>query len=153
MPSYKYGGRQFQIQGQFFPASTAANVALGAWEYLPAVAANQMVDAAAETIKSATLVFATSVAQANSTAAGGSAVIQAIQFNSAGASVASVQLYSQVAGSQAAMVPIDVSSLLNTWVLAAGDSVRLLAATSTVAIPAGFSACVLSGTIDTITAF
>jgi hypothetical protein len=44
MPSYKYGARQFQISGNPATASTTANLVLQAYEYLPAVAANQMVD-------------------------------------------------------------------------------------------------------------
>jgi hypothetical protein len=151
MPSFKYGARQFQIQGQFFPASTAVSVMLGAWQYLPAVAAIGTIDAAAEGIKSATLTFATSVAQANSTAAGGSVIIAASQYNSAGATVATAALYNQAAGSQAGLVPIDVTALL-PWTFSAGDIVRLGAMTNTVGIPAAFSACVLSATIDTVTA-
>lgn len=152
MPSYKYGGRQFQIQGQFFPASTAVSVMLGAYQYLPAVSANQMIDGAAEGIKSATLTFATSVAQANSTAAGGSVIIAATQYNSAGATVATAALYNQASASQAGLVPIDVSSLM-PWTFTAGDIIRLGAMTNTVGIPAAFASCVLSATIDNVTAF
>ncbi len=140
------------IAGNPATASTTANLVLQAFEYLPAVAANQMVDGAAEGIKSATLMFVTSVAQANSTAAGGSVIIAATQFNSLAVSVTSATLYNQAVASQAAMLPIDVTSKLNGWVLSPGDSIALGLNTNTVGIPASFPGLVLSGTIDTVTA-
>lgn len=152
MPSYKYGGRQFQISGNPATASTTANLVLQAWEYLPAVSAQQAVDGAAEGIKSATLLFVTSVAQANSTAAGGSVIVAATQYNSAGASQNSATLYSQAAASQAAVVPIDVTARLSGWVLTPGDTIVLGLNTNTVGIPASFPGLILSGTIDTVTA-
>src|SRR5690348_14220678 len=100
MPSYKYGGRQFQISANLATASTAANSTVGAFEYLPAVSAQQMVDAAGETIKAATLIFLTSLASSASTAAGGSVQVVASQFNSSGSSVASALLYDQSLASQ-----------------------------------------------------
>lgn len=152
MPSYKYGGRQFSIQGAPFSASTTVNVALGAWEYLPAAAAQGVIDGAAESIKAATLIFATSVAQANSTAAGGSVIIAATQYNSLAASQNSATLYNQAVASQAAALPIDVSTKM-PWVLSPGDTIVLYCNTNTVGIPANFSGVVLSASIDTVTAF
>ncbi len=150
MPNFKYGARQFQIQAFFATASTAANSTAGAFEYQPAAAAAGVVDFAQEQIRSATLVFCASVAQANSTAAGGSVVVAASQFNSLGNSVASVNLYSQVVASQAALTPIDVSTKLSTWNLSVGDLIVLVVNTNTVGIPASFPNLVLSATIDTI---
>jgi len=109
------------------------------------------IDFAGETIKQATLLFLASVAQANSTAAGGSVLVAASQFNSAGSSVASATLYSQAAASQAALTPIDVSTKLNTWNLSPGDIVVLYVNSNTVGIPASFPTLVLSGTIDSVT--
>ena len=51
MPSYKYGGRQFQIAANLATASTAANSTVGAFEYLPAAAAQGVIDFAGETMK------------------------------------------------------------------------------------------------------
>lgn len=154
MPSYKYGGRQFQIDGlRQNSASTAASEVLGFWDYLPAVAAQQAIDTNLEAVKSATLRFVTSVAQANSTAAGGAVIVAATQINSLGNSVNSATLYSQVAASQAAMVPIDISSKMSGWVLSPGDCIQLGLNSSTVGIPASFPRLVLSGTIDSITSF
>lgn len=153
MPSFKYGARQFQIEGlRQNSASTAASEVLGAWQYLPAVAAIQLIDGAAEGIKSATLTFMSSVAQANSTAAGGAVIVAATQFNSLAVSVNSATLYSQVAASQAAMLPIDVTARLSGWVLSPGDFIQVGLNSSTVGIPASFPRLVLSGTIDTVTA-
>jgi hypothetical protein len=154
MPSFKYGARQFQVVGnRQNSASTTANEVLGAWEYLPAVAAQQGIDSALESIKSATLMFVTSVAQANSTAAGGSVIVAASQYNSAGASLNSATLYNQAVASQAALVPIDVTARLSGWSLSPGDTIVVGLNTNTVGIPASFSKLVLSGTIDTATAF
>ena len=148
MPTYKYGGRQFQISANLATASTAANSTVGAFEYLPAAAAQGVVDFAGETIRAATLLFVASLASSASTAAGGSVLVAASQFNSLGNSVASATLYDQSLGSQAALTPIDVSSKLNTWSLSPGDSIVLLVNSHTVGIPASFPSLVLSGTID-----
>jgi len=150
MPTYKYGGRQFQISANLATASTAANSTVGAFEYLPAAAAQGVIDFAGETIRAATLLFAASVASAASTAAGGSVLIAATQFNSGGSSVASATLFDQSLGSQAALTPIDVSSKLNTWSLAPGDTIALMVNSHTVGIPASFPSLVLSGTIDNV---
>ncbi len=150
MPSFKYGARQFSITANLATASTAANSTVGAWQYQPAALAAGMVDFAQEQIRSATLIFCASVAQANSTAAGGSVLVAASQFNSGGSSVASVTLYSQVVASQAALTPIDVSSKLSTWNLSPGDQIVLYVNSNTVGIPASFPTLVLSGTIDSI---
>jgi hypothetical protein len=135
-------------------ASTAANLTVGGFQYMPAMdgAKYGTIDFAAEQIKQATLILGNSVAQANSTAAGGAAIVVAAQFNSLGNSVATVALYSQVAASQAALTPIDVSTKLSTWALSPGDQVVLVINSSTVGIPASFPSLVLSGTIDAVTA-
>jgi len=150
VPSYKYGGRQFQIQSNLVTASTTANATVGVFNYLPAVLANQAIDYAAETIKSATLVFVSSLASSATT--GNSVIIAATQYNSAGSSVASAALYNQGLASVAALTPLDVSTKLNTWVLNPGDSVVLMVNTNTVGIPASFPNFTLSGTIDSVTA-
>jgi hypothetical protein len=154
VPSFNYGARQFQISANLATASTAANSTVGAWQYKPAMDGSKYgtIDFAGEQIKQATLIFLASVAQANSTAAGGSVLVAASQFNSLGNSVASVTLYSQVAASQAALVPIDVSTKLSTWNLSPGDQIVLYVNSNTVGIPASFPTLVLSGTIDTVTA-
>jgi len=153
VPSFNYGARQFSISANFATASTAANSTVGLYQYKPAMgpASYGTIDFAGETIKQATLIFAASVAQANSTAAGGAAVVNALQINSAASQIASVQLYSQVAASQAALTPIDVSTKLNTWNLSPGDQIVVQVASSTVGIPASFPTLVLSGTIDSVT--
>lgn len=152
MPSFKYGARQFAVEGlRQNSASTAASEVLGAWQYLPAVAAMSVIDAASESIKSATLTFMSSVAQANSTAAGGSVIVAATQFSSLAASVTSATLYNQAVASQAAMLPIDVSAKLNGWVFSPGDFVQVGLNSNTVGIPASFPRLILSGTIDTVT--
>jgi hypothetical protein len=111
------------------------------------------IDFAAEQIKQATLIFMANVASAASTAAGGSVIVAASQFNSLGNSKASAALFNQALGSQAAFVPIDVSTLLSTWALSPGDSVVLFVNSNTVGIPASFPGLVLSATIDATTAF
>ena len=78
-------------------------------------------------------------------------MVNALQVNSAASQIASVQLYSQVAASQAALTPIDVSTKLNTWNLSPGDQIVVQVASSTVGIPASFPTLVLSGTIDSVT--
>src|SRR5438309_1384774 len=112
MPSFKYGARQFQIGANLATASTAANSTVGMYQYMPGMdgAKYGTIDFASEQIKQATLVFLASVASAASTAAGGSVLIAASQFNSLGNSVASATLFNQAAGSQAALLPIDVST-------------------------------------------
>lgn len=153
MPSFKFGARQFQVGGlRQNSASTAASEVLDAWQYLPAVAAISVIDGAAEGIKSATLTFMASVAQANSTAAGGSVIVAATQFSSLAASVTSATLYNQAVASQAALLPIDVTSKLSGWVLSPGDFIQVGLNTNTVGIPASFPRLILSGTIDTVTA-
>jgi hypothetical protein len=124
------------------------------WQYMPAMdgAKYGTIDFASEQIKQATLVFLASVAQANSTAAGGSVIVAASQFNSLGNSVASAALYNQTVASQAALVPIDVSTKLSTWTLSPGDQIVLFVNSNTVGIPASFPTLVLSGTIDAVTA-
>lgn len=151
MPSYKYGGRQFQIAANLATASTAANSTVGAFEYLPAAAAQGVVDMAQETVKAATLMFMASLASSASTAAGGSVIVAATQFNSLGNSVNSATLYNQSVNSQAALTPIDVSAKLNTWNLSNGDTIALMVNSNTVGIPASFPGLVLSGTIDVVT--
>lgn len=154
MPSFNYGARQFQISANLATASTAANSTVGLYQYKPAMDGSKYgtIDFASEQIKQATLIFCASVAQANSTAAGGSVLVAATQINSLGNSVASATLYNQAVASQAANVPIDVSSLMN-WTLSPGDQVELFVNSHTVGIPASFPTLVLSGTIDTVTAF
>jgi hypothetical protein len=155
MPSFKYGARQFAIQGVVFTASTTSNSTVGAFQYQPALTGTGSygtVDFAQETIKQATLMFVgNSVAQANSTAAGGSVIVAASQYNSLGNSKASANLYNQTIASQAQFVPIDVSTLMNTWNLSPGDTIVLVINTNTVGIPASFPNLVLSGTIDAVT--
>jgi hypothetical protein len=155
VPSFNYGARQFAISANLATASTAANSTVGMYQYKPAMDGSKYgtIDFAGEQIKQATLVFLASVAQANSTAAGGAVIVAASQFNSLGNSKNSATLYSQVAGSQAALTPIDVTSALSGWVLSPGDQVVLYVNSSTVGIPASFPTLVLSGTIDTVTAF
>jgi hypothetical protein len=155
MPSFQYGARQFQISANLATASTAANSTVGMYQYKPAMDGSKYgtLDFASEQIKQATLVFLASVAQANSTAAGGSVLVAASQFNSKGSSVASATLYNQSVASQAALTPIDVTSALNGWVLSPGDQVVLYVNSNTVGIPASFPTLVLSGTIDNVTAF
>jgi len=154
MPSFNYGARQFSISANLATASTAANSAVGLFQYKPAMDGSKYgtIDFASEQIKQATLIFLASVAQANSTAAGGSVFVAASQFDSAGNSKNSANLYNQASASQAANVPIDVSSLMN-WTLSPGDQVELFVNSHTVGIPASFPTLVLSGTIDTVTAF
>jgi hypothetical protein len=125
------------------------------YQYKPAMDGSKYgtLDFASEQIKQATLVFLASVAQANSTAVGGSVLVAASQFNSKGSSVASATLYNQSVASQAALTPIDVTSALNGWVLSPGDQVVLYVNSNTVGIPASFPTLVLSGTIDNVTAF
>ena len=154
MPSFNYGARQFSITGVFATASTAANSTVAAFQYKPAMSGTGSygtIDFASEQIKQATLIFMANVASAATT--GASLVIAASQFNSSGSSVASVNLYDQSLASQAAFVPIDVSTKLNTWTLSPGDQIVLFANSHTVGIPASFPTLVLSGTIDTVTAF
>jgi phosphoribosylamine-glycine ligase len=155
MPSFKYGARQFQISANLATASTAANSTVGEYQYMPAMdgAKYGTIDFASEQVKQATLVFLASVAQANSTAAGGSVLVAASQFNSLGASQNSATLYNQAVASQAAFVPIDVSTKLSTWTLSPGDQIVLFVNSNTVGIPASFPTLVLSGTIDAVTAF
>jgi hypothetical protein len=155
VPSFQYGARQFQISANLATASTAANSTVGMYQYKPAMDGSKYgtLDFASEQIKQATLVFLASVAQANSTAAGGSVLVAASQFNSKGSSVASATLYNQSVASQAALTPIDVTSALNGWVLSPGDQVVLYVNSNTVGIPASFPTIVLSGTIDNVTAF
>jgi hypothetical protein len=154
VPSFNYGARQFSISANLAAASTAANSTVGLWQYKPAMDGSKYgtIDFASEQIKQATLVFLANVSSAASTAAGGSVLVAASQFNSKGSSVASANLFNQALGSQAAFVPIDVSSLIN-WTLSPGDQVVLFINTNTVGIPASFPTLVLSGTIDTVTAF
>jgi hypothetical protein len=154
VPSFKYGARQFQIQANLATASTAANSTVMGMQYMPAMdgAKYGTIDFASEQIKQATLVFMANVSSAASTAAGGSVLVAASQFNSKGSSVASANLFNQALGSQAAFVPIDVSTLMN-WTLSPGDQVVLFINSNTVGIPASFPGLVLSGTIDTVTAF
>jgi hypothetical protein len=153
VPSFKYGARQFQIEGNFAAASTTSNSTINGFQYQPAMgpAGYGTVDFAQEVIKQATLIFMANVASAASTAAGGSVIIAASQFNSGGSSKNSANLFNQALGSQAAFVPIDVSTLLNTWNLSPGDSIILFANTNTVGIPASFPGLVLSATIDSVT--
>lgn len=153
MPSFNYGARQFQISANLATASTAANSTVGAWQYKPAMDGSKYgtIDFASEQIKQATLVFCASVAQANSTAAGGSVLVAASQFNSLGASQNSATLYNQAVASQSNFVPIDVSAAMN-WTLSPGDMIVLYVNSHTVGIPASFPTLVLSGTIDTVTA-
>ncbi len=154
MPSFNYGARQFQISANLATASTAASSTVGMYQYKPAISGSGSygtIDFASEQIKQATLVFLASVAQANSTAAGGAVMVAASQFNSLGNSVASVNLWNQTVASQAAMLPVDVSSKLSTWTLSPGDQVVLYVNSNSVGIPASFPTLVLSGTIDTIT--
>jgi hypothetical protein len=155
MPSFNYGARQFSISANLATASTAANSTVGMYQYKPAMDGSKYgtIDFASEQIKQATLVFLASVAQANSTAAGGSVLIAASQFNSKGSSVASATLYNQAVASQAALTPIDVSAALSGWVLSPGDQIALYVNSNTVGIPASLPGLVLSGTIDTVTAF
>lgn len=153
MPSFQYGARQFSISANLATASTAANSTVGAWQYKPAMGPDKYgtIDFAGEQIKQATLMFLASVAQANSTAAGGSVLVAASQFNSLGNSKNSATLYSQAAASQAALLPIDVTSALSGWAWAPGDTLALYVNSNTVGIPASFPTLVLSGTIDTAT--
>jgi hypothetical protein len=153
MPSFNYGARQFQVQGQFMNASTAANVVLGAWQYKPAMTGTSYgtIDFASEQIKQATVSFPTSIASAASTAAGGSVILAATQYNSSFSSVNSATFYNQAAGSQAQAV-VDVSTKMQ-WTLSPGDIIVFYANSNTVGVPAGFPAVILSGTIDTVTAF
>jgi hypothetical protein len=155
VPSFQYGARQFQISANLATASTAANSTVGMYQYKPAMDGSKYgtLDFASEQIKQATLVFLASVAQANSTAAGGAVLVAASQFNSKGSSVASATLYNQSVASQAALTPIDVTSALSGWVLSPGDQVVLYVNSNTVGIPASFPTLVLSGTIDNVTAF
>jgi hypothetical protein len=154
MPSFNYGARQFSISANLATASTAANSTVGAFHYKPELTGTGSygtVDFGQEVIKQASLIFCASVAQANSTAAGGSVLVAASQFDSAGNSKNSANLYNQAAASQAAFSPIDVSTLLNTWNLSPGDQVALYVNSHTVGIPASFPTLVLSGTIDSVT--
>ena len=155
MPSFQYGARQFSISANLATASTAANSTVGMYQYKPAMDGSKYgtLDFASEQIKQATLVFLANVSQANSTAAGGSVLVAASQFNSKGSSVASATLYNQSVASQAALTPIDVTSALSGWVLSPGDQVVLYVNSNTVGIPASFPTLVLSGTIDNVTAF
>ena len=158
MPSFKYGARQFQIQGVATQtaSTTGPSQTLGLYQYIPAISGQGSygtIDFAGETIKQATLIFVSSLASAASTAAGGSLVVAASQFNSLGNSVASVNLYVQALASQAALTPLDVSTKLNTWNLSPGDQVVLVLNTNTVGFPASMPNLVLSGTIDAVTAF
>jgi hypothetical protein len=157
VPSFKYGARQFQIQAitNQTASTTGPNITYPAFQYLPAMdgAKYGTIDFAGEQIKQATLIFGASVAQANSTAAGGSVIVAASQFNSLGNSKNSANLFVQTVASQAAMLPIDVSTLLSTWALSPGDSIVLVVNTNTVGVPASFPNLVLSGTIDAVTAF
>lgn len=153
MPSFNYGARQFSITiGPFATASTAANSTVAAFQYKPALTGTGSygtVDFAQETIKQATLIFMASVASAATT--GASLIIAASQFNSGGSSVASVTLYDQSLASQTSLVPLDVSTKLNTWNLSPGDQIVIFANSHTVGLPASFPTLVLSGTIDTVT--
>src|SRR5690242_16908250 len=152
MPSFNYGARQFQIQGAPFLASTAANVPLGVFQYKPALSGTGnygTVDFAQEQIKQATLVFPASIASAASTAAGGSVILAATQFNSGGSSQNSATFYNQANASQASGV-VDISTKMN-WNLNPGDYIVFFANSNTVGVPSGFPAVVLSGTIDTTT--
>lgn len=149
MPSYKYGARTFFISVPQQLSSTAASVVLGQFQYIPGSQAG-LSDFAPENIKAATLVFGGNISSAATTAAGGSMIIAATQYNSAGASQNSAALYTQSAASQAAHVPIDVSSLVN-WTLSPGDTVVLGANSNTVGVPT-FSSVVFSATVDTVTA-
>jgi hypothetical protein len=135
-------------------ASTAANSTVQAMQYMPAMdgAKYGTIDFASEQIKQATLIFMASVASAASTAAGGSVIVAASQFNSLGNSKNSASLFNQANGSQAALTPIDVSTLMN-WTLSPGDSVVLYVNSNTVGIPASFPGLVLSGSIDAVTAY
>jgi hypothetical protein len=156
VPSFKYGARQFQVQGVITQtaSTTGPSMTLGGFQYQPGMSgagAYGTIDFAAEQIKQATLLFVASLAQANSTAAGGSLVVAASQFNSLGNSVASVNLYSQAVTSVAALTPLDVSTKLNTWSLSPGDSVYLILNTNTVGFPASMPNLILSATIDATT--
>lgn len=155
MPSFKYGARQFQIQGVVTQtaSTTGPSSTLGGFQYQPAMGPAGMgtIDFAQETIKQATLLFVASLASAASTAAGGSIVVAASQFNSLGNSVASVNLYSQALASVAALTPLDVSTKLNTWNLSPGDSVYMILNTNTVGFPASLPQIILSATIDAVT--
>src|SRR5438105_2072291 len=150
MPSFNYGARQFSISANLATASTAANSTVGAWQYKPAMDGSKYgtIDFASEQIKQATLIFLANVSSAASTAAGGSVLVAASQFNSSGSSVASATLFNQAAGSQAALVPIDVSTKLSTWTLSPGDQVVLYVNSNTVGIPASFPTLVLRGRAD-----
>jgi hypothetical protein len=156
VPSFKFGARQFQIQAVVTQtaSTTGPNSTMGAFQYLPGMSgagSYGTIDFAAEQIKQATLLFVASLAQANSTAAGGSMIVAASQFNSLGNSVASVNLYSQAVTSVAALTPLDVSTKLNTWSLSPGDSIYLILNTNTVGFPASLPNIILSGTIDAVT--
>ena len=155
MPNFKYGARQFQIQGVITQtaSTTGPSSTLGGFQYQPAMgpASYGTIDFAQEQIKQATLLFVASMAQANSTAAGGSLVVAASQFNSLGNSVASVNLYSQAVTSVAALTPLDVSTKLSTWNLSPGDAIYLILNTNTVGFPASVPQIVLSATIDAVT--
>ena len=151
MGSAKYGLRQFQIQGQFLNASTTANTPLGAWQYLPALTTYQAIDFHSEQIKTATLLFPVSMATAASTAAGGSVIFAATQYSSLASSVNSATFYNQAAASQAAGV-VDVSTKMQ-WTLSPGDYIVLFANTNTIGVPANGGGIILSGTIDSVTAY
>lgn len=131
MPTFRYGARPYGISVQAMLASTAASVQWGGFQYLPTITVNQEV----ERIKNATLIFPSSLATVASTAAGGSMQIVLTQYNSAGNSQNSAVLYDQSLNSQAANTPLDVSSLVNTWNLSAGDFLGLSANSHTVGVP------------------
>jgi hypothetical protein len=152
MPSFQYGARQFDLHITFQAASTAANVPGDAWHYKPAMNPTLpygTLDFAQEQIKQATLIFPTSIASVASTAAGGSVILAATQYNYSGATQNSATFYNQAAASQASGA-VDVSTKMN-WNLNPGDYIIFWCNSNTVAVPAAFPTVILSGTIDTVT--
>lgn len=143
MPSFKYGARTFTVSSGPMSASTAASLPLEGWTYLPSVSDVGTFDKAAEIILSGALTLLQNVASAASTAAGGSVIVAATQYNSLGNSVNSTSLFNQALGSQAADVPID-TTLLHKWTLSPGDLLVLGLNSNTVGIPANFPGIVWS---------
>lgn len=144
MASLKYGGRPFNIQGGS-NASTAAGINVGSWSYIPA--AKGLIDPASERIVSCTITFGATLATAATTAAAGCAQINMIQYNSSGSTVNSAILYNQNTTAATAFTPIDVTSLVNTWVLSAGDQLYVKSSANTAGVSA-LDVITVSGTID-----
>lgn len=144
MPTLKYGGRPFNITG-LSQASNASSYYVGAWSYIPA--AKGLIDPASERIVSCTITFGASLATAASTAAAGAAQVNMVQYNSSGSTVNSAILYNQVTTAATAFTPIDVTSLVNTWVLSAGDQLVIQNSANTAGVSA-INGMWVSGNID-----